>query len=56
MGDNLSGAPTPENAADPAAQEMAMTEASMEMDIRNKLLTESYGTKIPQRRAVDRSQ
>jgi hypothetical protein len=56
MGDNLSGAPTPENAADPAAQEMAMTEAGMEMDIRNKLLTESYGTKIPQRRAVNRDQ
>jgi hypothetical protein len=35
-------------------QEGMMAEAQAEADIRNRLVTEAYGTKIPQRRAVDR--
>ena len=54
MGDGVGGQPTPENVADPMIQEGMMAEALAEADIRNRLVTEAYGTKIPQRRAVDR--
>jgi hypothetical protein len=54
MGDKVEGAPTPDNLADPAVQEEAMIEAQTESALREKLVTEAYGTKIPQRRAVDR--
>ena len=54
MGDKIEGAPTPENLADPATQESAMIQAQTESAMREKLVTEAYGTKIPQRRAVDR--
>jgi hypothetical protein len=54
MGDGVGGQPTPENVADPMIQEGMMAEAQAEADIRNRLVTEAYGTKIPQRRAVDR--
>jgi hypothetical protein len=54
MGDKVEGAPTPENLQDPAVQEAAMIEAETESALREKLVTEAYGTKIPQRRAVDR--
>jgi hypothetical protein len=56
MGDKVDGAPTPENLQDPATQEGAMIEAQTEAALREKLVTEAYGTKIPQRRAVDREQ
>jgi hypothetical protein len=56
MGDKVEGAPTPDNLQDPATQEGAMIEAQTEAALREKLVTEAYGTKIPQRRAVDREQ
>jgi hypothetical protein len=54
IGDSIPGAPTPETVGDPAVQEGAMAEGMIEADIRNKLVTAAYGTKIPQRKAVDR--
>jgi hypothetical protein len=54
IGDSIPGAPSPETVGDPAVQEGAMAEGMIEADIRNKLVTAAYGTKIPQRKAVDR--
>lgn len=54
MGDQVDGAPTPENIENPANQEGAMAANMQESELRNRLVTEAYGTKIPQRRAVDR--
>jgi hypothetical protein len=54
MGDGIEGPPTPENVEDPAVQEMKAVEDQAEMSIRNDLVTQAYGTKIPQRRMVDR--
>jgi hypothetical protein len=54
MGDGIEGAPTPEKVEDPAVVEAKMIEDQAEAGIRNDLLTQAYGTKIPQRRAVDR--
>jgi hypothetical protein len=54
MGDGIEGAPTPENVEDPAVQESKAIEDQAEMAIRNDLVTQAYGTKIPQRRMVDR--
>jgi hypothetical protein len=54
LGDKVDGPATPENLQDPATQEGAMMEAQTEAVLRERLVTEAYGTKIPQRRAVDR--
>jgi hypothetical protein len=54
LGDKVDGAPSPENLQDPATQEGAMIEQQTEAALREKLVTEAYGTKLPQRRAVDR--
>jgi len=54
MGDQVDGAPTPENIENPANQEGAMAANMQESELRTRLVTEAYGTKIPQRRAVDR--
>jgi len=54
LGDKVEGAPTPDNLQDPATQQGAAIEAQTEGALREKLVTEAYGTKIPQRRAVDR--
>jgi len=54
LGDQVDGAPTPENIENPANQEGAMAANMQESELRNRLVTEAYGTKIPQRRAVDR--
>ena len=54
LGDGMSGPETPENAQDPANQQMVGAEKMAEAEIRNKLVTDAYGTKIPQRRAVDK--
>ena len=56
MGDKVGGAPTPENIENDATQATAMEFAQQEADLRNRLVTEAYGTKLPQRRAVDRSE
>jgi hypothetical protein len=54
MGDQIEGAPTPENMANPDNQAGAMNANLQEAELRNRLVTEAYGTKLPQRRAVDR--
>ena len=54
MGDGIEGPQTPEKLEDPAVQEAKMIEDQAEAGIRNDLLTQAYGTKIPQRRVVDR--
>ena len=54
LGDGIQGPETPENVNDPAQQELKGMEAGIESELRNKLVTEAYGTKIPQRRAVDK--
>jgi hypothetical protein len=54
MGDGINGAPTPENVNDPETQAMEGVQQQAEAEIRNKLVTDAYGTKLPQRRAVDK--
>jgi hypothetical protein len=54
MGDKVGGAPTPDKMEDPAVAEGAMIASQEEAAIRERLVTEAYGTKMPQRRAVDR--
>ena len=54
MGDGIEGPQTDENVKDPAQEQMAGIEKSQEAAIREKLVTEAYGTKIPQRRTVDK--
>ena len=54
MGDGVEGAPSPENVENPVNQESEAMNAQAEAAIRESLLTQAYGTKIPQRRAVDR--
>ena len=54
LGDGMSGPETKDNMSDPANQQMMSTEKMAEAEIRNKLVTDAYGTKIPQRRAVDK--
>ena len=54
LGDGMEGPQTPENAMDPANQEAQAENMMAEADLRNKLVTEAYGTKIPQRRTVDK--
>ena len=54
LGDGIEGAPSEDNAKNPA--NLATEQANMDAEsaIRNKLVTDAYGTKLPQRRAVDR--
>ena len=54
MGDGISGPETEENVNDPMQQQMAGIEKGQEAAIRERLVTEAYGTKIPQRRTVDK--
>jgi Phage portal protein, SPP1 Gp6-like len=54
MGDGVEGAPNKENLEDPEKQAMAEMENGAEAQVRNKLVTDAYGTKIPQRRTVDK--
>jgi hypothetical protein len=55
MGDGISGPETDESVNDPMQQQMMGIEKSQEAAIRERLVTEAYGTKIPQRRAVDKN-
>ena len=50
----MSGPETPENANSPANQQERGMEQQAEAEIRNELVTDAYGTKIPQRRTVDK--
>ena len=54
LGDGIEGAPTPENQKDPETQAMEGMEQEAEAQVRNKLVTDAYGTKLPQRRSVDK--
>ena len=54
LGDGMTGPETEENANSPENQQERGMEQGAEAQIRNDLLTEAYGTKIPQRRTVDR--
>jgi hypothetical protein len=54
MGDGIEGPQTDANVKDPAQEQMAGIEKSQEAAIREKLVTEAYGTKMPQRRTVDK--
>jgi hypothetical protein len=54
MGDGIEGPQTDANVKDPAQEQMVGIEKSQEAAIREKLVTEAYGTKIPQRRTVDK--
>jgi hypothetical protein len=55
MGDGIEGPQTDDSVNDPAQQQMMGIEKSQEAAIRERLVTEAYGTKIPQRRAVDKN-
>ena len=50
----MEGPQDPDNPMNPASQEAKGMEVQAEAEIRNKLVTDAYGTKIPQRRTVDR--
>ena len=52
MGDGMMGAPSPENPMNDASQQTEGIEKQAEAEIRNKLVTDAYGTKLPQRRNV----
>lgn len=52
MGDGVMGAPTPENMGNPLSEELQMMAEQSEAAIRETLVTEAYGTKIPPRRNI----
>jgi hypothetical protein len=52
MGDGMMGAPSDQNPMDEASQQTEGIEKQAEAEIRNKLVTDAYGTKIPLRRNV----
>jgi hypothetical protein len=54
MGDGIEGPPDPNNPANAASQQTKGAEMQGEAEIRNQLVTDAYGTKIPQRRTVDK--
>jgi hypothetical protein len=54
MGDGVLGPQTPDNASDPANVADEGIEKQGEQAIREALVTEAYGTKAPQRKAVDK--
>ena len=54
MGDGVEGAPNKENLDNPENKAMAEMENNAEAQVRNKLVTDAYGTKIPQRRTADK--
>ena len=53
MGDGILGPSTPESQQDPNTNTNGV-EMQGEAEIRNKLVTDAYGTKLPSRRGVDR--
>jgi hypothetical protein len=54
MGDGMQGPQDDQNPLNQESQETKSIAVQAEEEIRNKLVTEAYGTKIPQRRTVDR--
>jgi hypothetical protein len=53
LGDGITGPQSEESMMDPMLNTNMMDEQT-EVGIRNELLTEAYGTKIPQRRGVEK--
>jgi hypothetical protein len=53
MGDGILGPQTPDSVKNPATNTNSV-EMQGEAAIRENLLTQAYGTKIPQRRVVDK--
>ena len=54
MGDGIEGPQDSEHVNDPMNQQNAGMENQAEAQVREKLVTDAYGTKIPQRRTVDK--
>jgi hypothetical protein len=54
MGDGMMGPQDAGNPQNPASQETKGIEVQAEAELRNKLVTDAYGTKLPQRRTVDK--
>jgi len=54
MGDGIQGPENPENIDSPENKAMAEMENGAEAQVREKLVTDAYGTKIPQRRSLDK--
>ena len=54
LGDGMQGPPDPNNPENAASQATKGAEVQGEAEIRNKLVTDAYGTKIPQRRSIDK--
>ena len=54
MGDGIEGPQNPDNVNNPENQKMAEMENGAEAQVREKLVTDAYGTKIPQRRTADK--
>jgi hypothetical protein len=52
IGDGVMGAPTPQNLENPLSEELQMMAEQSEAAIRQTLVTEAYGTKIPPRRNI----
>lgn len=55
LGDGIQGPETPENIDSPNNQMSAGMESQSETGLREALLTQAYGTKMPQRRTVDKN-
>ena len=56
MGDGIQGPADPANPENANSQGTEGVEIQGEADIRNKLVTDAYGTKIPQRRSIDKAE
>jgi hypothetical protein len=54
MGDGMLGPQDPQNPENAESQATKGAAVQGEAEIRNKLVTDAYGTKIPQRRTVDK--
>jgi hypothetical protein len=52
IGDGVMGAPTPQNMENPLSEQLQMMSEQSEAAIRETLVTEAYGTKIPPRRNI----
>jgi len=54
LGDGIQGPESPDNIDSPENQAASMMEDQSENSLREALLTQAYGTKIPQRRTVEK--
>ena len=54
LGDNIDGAPPQDGQGDPAAEQDIGEKLMLEQQLRETLITQAYGTKLPQRAVVDK--